>query len=187
MLRNINNSFGSEMIPIRLIITISVITIISVFTVQGFNQYRLVRQEQMFTESLSIVQKNIEAMVRTGQPRDINDIHSSNGTKQVHQFLLPPIITNITFGYNPSISHQQQEFYQQNAITFFSQHSGQQILWCDEQYSFIKGVYNNTKKTWMPDDSHPMLHISGRGKVQLTFELITDGSSLFVLIYQQIE
>ena len=72
------------MIPIRLIITISIIAIISILTVQGFHQYRLIRQEQTFTKALTIIQKDIEAMVATGQPRDITDINSPNGTKQVH-------------------------------------------------------------------------------------------------------
>jgi hypothetical protein len=97
------------------------------------------------------------------------------------------MIQKITFGSPKSNQKTHENTGNTNAIVFYSQFSGKQVLWCDQRCFFVNGVYNETEDIWVPEIPFSSMSVSGSGSMTLSFELVTDGASIFILVYELIE
>ena len=93
---------ASEMIPIRLLISVAVISLISFFVINGIILSDHITNEDDFVQSLDQLKQNIELMVFSGEPRDVSNRDSPCGTKQVHSLSVPSEISVISFGIGGS-------------------------------------------------------------------------------------
>ena len=171
------------MIPMRLIISITVIGVISFFVIQGLTMSYHIINEDGFTQTLTTLQKNIETMINIGHPRDISNIFSPKGTTQMHSLQIPSEIVLVLFGSNKINPSNELDLTNSSVIFYSSQHTGEHVLWCDSSCYFIKGRYNDSR--WVPSWNNSVFIINQQGECMITFELITDGSLLYVLVYDE--
>jgi len=180
-IRFIENIYGSEMIPIRLIISISVIGVISFLVVQGLTMSYHVINEGEFSQSLTTLQKNVETIVNIGHPRDVSDVFSLKGTTHVHSLYVPSEIMSVSFGSDINVNSSELDMGNLSKIQYSSLNTGDHVLWCDSSCQFIKGIFNDGR--WLPSWNDSRFTIKEQGQCMITFELVTDGSSLFILVY----
>ncbi|OYT29316.1 hypothetical protein B6U98_02510 [Thermoplasmatales archaeon ex4572_165] len=183
MIRFIENIFGSEMIPIRLIISISVIGFISFLVVQGLTMSYHVINEDEFSQSLTRLQKNVETIVNIGHPRDVSDVFSLKGTTHVHSLYVPSEIMSVSFGSDINVNSSELKIKNLSKIVYSSMNAGDHVLWCDNSCQFIRGIFNDGR--WLPSWNDSRFTIKEQGQYMITFELVTDGSSLFILVYDE--
>ena len=174
---------ASEMIPIRLLISISIISMISFFVVNGVILSNHIHNEGCFEKTLKQIGQNIELLVMTGSPRNVMDGGSPGGTKQVHSLTIPSEISEISFGINGDTDEVWFSKQKSSGLYYYSQQTGDNIIWIDDSCLFVKGVYSDDR--WIPCWNNSIFSIHQKGKCMITFELISVEDQLYVLVYDQ--
>ena len=96
-----SDDFASEMIPIRLLISIAIISAIAIMVTIGYNNLNVIFAENNVENECKSLESELYTMIGSGVARDLDEIDAGDGTKRIHTFNLPSNIVYLSFGVDP--------------------------------------------------------------------------------------
>ncbi len=168
---------AADILPIRLIISISFIAAILVSLGIGLGNIQQILEEQEMQQVCSIIQSKLSSLTANGTPRDIDDLDSKEGSKRIYTLHLPDDIVFLAFGVDPDTMDNLTE---DGCLIVYKLSNGfKKIIWLPEEIRLRAGVYNNGR--WIPSEKGFIL--DKKGVTTLIFELIEKNHIEYVLIY----
>ncbi len=178
------NSDAAELIPVRLIMSVVIIGVISVLFTSGMITLYNQTSNHQLGQQINAFEASIQVLMQQGSARDIDDPLSANGSKRTFVFHLSNNIEFLSFGGDPSIQKIENETINNQMMTgIFYQFEGKtkQVIWMDSGYGLIKGHQENNR--WIPTKIADPLVITQSGSVTLNVELIKMGDKQYLLMY----
>src|SRR4030042_4021856 len=179
------DEFASEMIPIRLLISIAVISAIAVMLTIGYNNLNVIFAENNVENECRSLESKLYTMIGSGAARDLDEIDASEGTKRVHAFNLPSNIVYLSFGVYPDPENcgiLKTGLTCNGSVIFYKVQGGSKhAMWLsEEKYRFREGKY--IENSWVVNGDGQGFIMSKSGKTSLIFELVKQNSDTFILI-----
>jgi len=181
------DTFATEMIPIRLIISIIVMAAIAMMIAVGYQNLSIILAENQVRNECSALEAELYTMVGSGITRDVDDIGASDGTMRTHTFTLPDSLIYLSFGVDPDTNNDGKlntGLTENGSVIFYRVSEGsKQVIWFqDNRIKFREGLYNLTYNKWVINGKGQGLIITGGGKTTLTFELVEKNNVQYILI-----
>ena len=168
---------ASDILPMRLIISISFIAAFLVFLGVGLGNIEGVLEEQKLQQSCSIIQSELYSLVTSGNPRDLDNLDSKEGSKRIYSINLPDDIIFLAFGVDPDT---MDNITGDGCLIVYKLSNGfKKIIWLPKEVRLRAGLYNG--REWMLSQRGFILDKSG--VTTLIFELIRQNNIEYVLIY----
>ncbi|MDH7517311.1 MAG: hypothetical protein QHH19_03095 [Candidatus Thermoplasmatota archaeon] len=179
------DEFASEMIPIRLLISIAVISAIAIMVTIGYNNLNVVFAENNVENECRSLESKLYTMVSSGVARDLDEIDAGDGTKRVHTFSLPNSIIYLSFGVDPDPENNgilRTGLTCNGSVIFYKVQGGSKhVIWLsEEKFRFREG--KNTGDKWVINGEGQGFIIKNSGETSLVFELVKRDSETFILI-----
>jgi len=178
------NDFAAEMIPIRLILSITVIAAIALMVGVGFINLSITSAENQVELECRTLESKLYTMMGSGIARDVDEINAGDGTKRSHAFHLPDNLMYLSFGVDPDPDNngELQTGVTENGSSIFYRVAGgsKHVLWFEDEYRLREGKYNDGK--WILNDDEQGYIITCGGKTTLTFELVQKNHETYILI-----
>lgn len=178
------NCDAAELIPIRLIMSVTIIGVVSVLFTSGIITLENQTSNHQLDQQINDFEASVQVLMQQGSARDINDPLSSNGSKRTFVFYLPNNIEFLSFGGDPSIQKQDNETLSNPLIMgIFYQFKGKtrQVVWLESSYGMLRGHYENNR--WIPTKIPDPLILNSPGTATLNVELIKMNDLLYLLLY----
>ena len=181
------DNYGTEMIPIRLLMSIAIISAITAMLAYGYINLSVTMSENNIQNEFNTLQSKLNVMVASGVARDLDQLNSADGTKRTHTFDLPSNIDYMAFGVDPDLHNTgglSTNLTENGAIFVYKVSGGNKhITWLStEDFKFREGLYNNSR--WEINQEDQGYIINDSGSITLTFELVTKNDEEFILIQQ---
>ena len=168
---------AADILPIRLIISISFIATFLVFLGIGLGNIKGVLEEQKLEQSCSIIKSKLYSLVTSGSARDLDDIDSQEGSKRMYSINLPDDIVFLAFGVDPD---SKVNLTDDGCLIVYKLSNGfKKIIWLPEEIRLRAGVYNG--REWMLSQRGFIL--DKNGVTTLIFELVEEDNIEYILIY----
>jgi hypothetical protein len=168
------NNQAAMWIPVRLLISIAIISCFTTLAIIGSNHVRVVRDQDVFSQEISSIKQSLETLYRHGNCRNINSVLNTPGSKQVFTLIIPETISMMYFGRKPTESKEYA-----STIRYVSdQTTNMLFMSCD--IHVISAEYR--EHCWLPNKNYTGFHLSS-GKNQFTAELVCDDSDQFIILY----
>jgi len=180
------NADAVEMIPVRLIISLAIISAIAVMLVFATSSLRIFLAEHQVEQECRLLQSTLSTMVGSGVPRDVDEASFAEGTKRVQTFMLPDSLLYLSFGGNPDPLNTgvlKPGLTEDGAAIFYQVDGGsKQVIWLPkETYKFRKGTYVDNK--WIIKGTGQSFIVHSGGKITLVFERVQKNHVIFILIH----
>jgi hypothetical protein len=174
---------AAEMIPIRLLLSVAIISVISFLTFAGFQQIQSAGEIDSFEKDLLMLKVELSTLYATGAPRDLRDPFAPVGTSRIFSFYIPSTVTVLRFGSNQFADPLKLGYDEKSTSgIFYEMISGsEQVIWCDTLIHFLKGTLQDSR--WISSDDPIIFYMSGGGRLDATFELVLYDDDVCVLIY----
>ena len=175
-----------EMIPIRLMVSITIIAAITLMIGVSSGTLRIYLAEHQVEHECRQIQSTLATMMSSGVGRDVDDKEAAEGTKRVCSLLLPDSLLYLSFGGDPEKNNDgvlQPGLTEDGAAIFYKVEGGsKQVIWLPkETYHFREGTFD--KNTWMINDGGESYILRQGGTITLVFELIEKNHETFILIH----
>jgi hypothetical protein len=175
-----------EMIPVRLIISIAIISAIAVMTVFASNSLRTLLAEHQVEQECRLLESTLSTMVGSGVPRDVDGASAAEGTKRVQTFTLPDSLLYLSFGGDPDSLNTgvlKPGLIEDGAAIFYKVDGGsKQVIWLPkETYKFREGMYVYNK--WVINGDGQSFIVHSGGKITLVFERVQKNHVIYILIH----
>ena len=171
------NDQAADILPIRLIISISFIAAILLFLGIGLGNIQNILEEQEMQQICSIIQSKLYSLVTSGTPRDIDDPDSKEGSKRIYNIHLPDDLVFLAFGVDPDAMDNLTE---DGCLIVYKLSNGfKKIIWLPGEMRLRAGIYNNGG--WILSEKGFIL--DKNGVTTLIFELVKKDDIEYVLIY----
>ncbi len=178
------NEIATDMIPIRLIISITVIVAISILFSFGFFSFAVTVSENDVGSQINYLLSNTDTMIASGFARDIYEPDCSDGTKRSISFNLPDNIMYLSFGCDPDIDNNgilESNLMEEGNVIFYRVSNGnKKVFWLDSEVRFREGEIKDGK--WLINSPDQGFIIRNRGKTTVVFELVERFNEKYVLI-----
>ncbi len=179
------NTIASEMIPIRLLLSIAIVATITVMIVAGHSVLCVALAEHHLESQCLSLESTLYSMVQSGVARDIDEIGAFEGTKRTYTLDLPGSLLYLSFGVDPDPDNDgilESGLTSDGSVLCFRVSGGsKQIRWlAEEDIRFRKGNY--TQEKWTIEGTGEGLILTSGGTVTLTFELAERNHEKFILI-----
>ncbi len=165
-------------IPVRLLISISIIAFFTFLIVIGTQIATNTIQHNNFYNNLTEIKESLESLYRHGDSRNIIDPMSAPGSKRVFSLTIPDTISYVGFGRQKNDSQLLASCIQ------YDSSKGVTCLWLDTDIELILGVKQNG--IWSPNEDNNGFILSS-GSYQLVAELVSDNSNQFILMYGELK
>jgi len=180
-----SNEFASEIIPIRLLISIAIISAIAVMLTIGYNNLNVIFAENNIENECRSLESKLYTMIGSGVARDLDEIDASEGTKRVHAFSLPSNIVYLSFGVDPDPENcgiLKTGLTCNGSVIFYKVQGGSKhAMWLsEEKYRFREGKY--IENSWAVNGDGQGFIMSKSGKTSLIFELVKENTDISILI-----
>ncbi|MCX6667750.1 MAG: hypothetical protein NTV74_05875 [Euryarchaeota archaeon] len=179
-----SDNIASEMIPIRLIISITVIAAIAVIIAIAYNNLSLTLAENQIENDCRILESELYTMVSSGIARDVDDINAGEGTKRIHAFDLPGNLIYLAFGVDPDPNNcgtLKTGLTEAGSVIFYSVGGGSKhVIWLSDELKFREGNYTDNK--WIINGDGQGFIINRGGKTTLVFEFVQKNDERYILI-----
>ena len=178
------NSDAAELIPIRLIMSVAIIGVISVLFTSGMLTLQTQTDIHQIDQQINDFKASIQVLMKQGSARDISDPLSSNGSKRTFVFHLPDNIEFLSFGGDNNIKKGLNENTSNQLMTgIFYQFQGKtkQVVWLESGYGMIQGHY--VDDCWIPIKVPDPLILDHCGLVTVNVELIKMHDTQYLLMY----
>ena len=177
---------ASEMIPMRLVISIAVIAVISFMVAFGYNSFSVILAENQVENECNMLESKLYTMVSSGVYRDVDEANTSDGTKRTHTFDFPGNLMFLAFGVDPDPGNDgnfNTGLTCNGSVIFYRiAGSNKQVIWFPEEgFKFREGKYVNNK--WIINEGEQGFVFSSGGKTTLTFELVEKNHEKYILIH----
>jgi len=177
------DKYATEMIPIRLIISITVIAAISLMICFGYMHLKVVLAENQMENECEALESELLSLLASGVSRDVNENDVGSGTMRIHSFNLPDNLVFLGIGVDPDINNDgnyETGLTEDGTVIFYKIDGGsKKVLWLDESFRFREGIYDGDK--WITNDNQGYILIDS-GKYVLTFELVEKFHEKYILI-----
>ena len=175
-----------EMIPVRLIISIAIISAIAVMTVFASSSLRTLLAEHQVEQECRLLESTLSTMVGSGVPRDVDEASTAEGTKRVQTFTLPDSLLYLSFGGDPDSLNTgvlKPGLIEDGAAIFYMVEGGsKQVIWLPkETYKFREGTYVDHK--WVINGTGQSFIVHSGGKITLVFERVQKKHVIYILIH----
>ncbi len=173
---------AAEMIPIRLLLSVAIISVITFLTFAGFQQIQSAGEIDSFEKDLLMLKVELSTLYATGAPRDLRDPFAPAGTSRVFSIYIPSTVTVVRFG-SYIFDDPLRPGYDEKSTSgiFYKTVSGsEQVIWCDPLIHFLKGTLQDSR--WISSDDPIIFYMSGGGRLDVTYELVLYDDDVFVLI-----
>ena len=176
------DSDAVEMIPIRFVISITVVAVIVGLVLVGLQSLSVTFAEAEVRNVCSQAIAEIETMFG-GDARDVSDPFAAEGSKRSIVFDLPDSLVFLGFGVDPDpdgVGGLEPGVTADGCLLCFQvDGGGKQIIWCtSELIRFREGVFRDN--VWLLGEEGFI--VTGGGETMLTFELVQYQKEVFVLI-----
>lgn len=172
------------MIPIRLIISISVIAAISIMFSIGFFSFGVTFSENDVDSQINYLLSNLDTMTASGFARDIYEPDCSDGTKRIISFDLPENVMYLSFGCDPDVDNNgilESDLMNEGNVIFYRVSNGnKKVFWLDSEIRFREGKLEDGK--WVINSPDQGFIIKNGGKTSIVFELVERFNEKYVLI-----
>lgn len=168
------NNQAAMWIPVRLLISIAMISCFTTLVIIGSNHVRIVRDQDVFSQEISSIKQSLETLYRHGNCRNMNSVSDTPGSKQVFTLNVPETISMIYFGRKPA---ESKEYV--STIRYLSDQTTN-MLFMSSDIQVISAEYREHR--WQPNKNHTGFHLRS-GKNQFTAELVCDNSDQFIILY----
>lgn len=179
------NDVASEMIPIRLMISIAIIAAITVMIAVGYHNLNITLAENQVESECRELESKLYTMIGSGVARDVDEVNTGDGTKRTHTFNLPDNLIYLAFGVDPDIDNDgvvETGLTNDGSVIFYRVQGGSKhVIWLsDERCVFREGEYTGEK--WVINGEGQGLILSSDGQITLTFELVQQNHQRYMLI-----
>jgi len=179
------DDIASEMIPIRLIISIAVMAAVAAMIAVGYSNLSVTLAENQVENECRNLESKLYTMIGSGIARDANEVNAGEGTKRTHTFDLPDSLTYLAFGVDPDPDNDgalETGLISDGLVIFYKVQGGSKhVVWLsEEKFRFREGNYTNGK--WVINGDGQGFIIIGGGKTTMTFELVQKNHERYVLI-----
>ena len=180
------NADAVEMIPIRLIISIAIISAIAVMMIFASSSLRILLAEHQVEQECRLLESTLSTMVGSGVPRDVDEASTTEGTKRVQVFTLPDSLLYLSFGGDPDSLNTgvlKPGLIEGGAAIFYRVNGGsKQVIWLPkETYKFREGTYVDNK--WVINGTGQSFIVQSGGKITLVFERVQKNHEIYILVY----
>jgi len=173
---------AAEFIPIRLLISITVIAVITFLVFTGFTSIQSTGELESFRNELKMMRSEIALLYATGEQRELEDPFASSGTKRIFTVHIPRSVIRLSFGsYGPSYELTVTDESASSGIFFTMQDGSQEVVWCDDSVDFRAGI--SVDDRFVTDGSRPCFSFRKDCEMNVTFELVSQNDQKFILIY----
>lgn len=169
-----SNTLAAMWIPIRLLISVAIISCFTAMVIIGSQQVSITREQNRFTQEINSIKQSLETLYRHGSCRNIHDILDTPGSKRVFTLYVPRSISSVYFGR----TLLESEEYASTIRYGFSQTS--KILWMNAKICVYSAEYSENQ--WQPEKNHTGFQLSS-GHNQFTAELVCNNTNQFILLY----
>lgn len=168
------NDDAALWIPIRLLISITIISFFTALVLFGSQQATESIALDTFKTEILDLKQSLETLYQHGTSRDLSDFTDNPGSKRVYTLNIPDIITRVDFGR----THQQSMEYT-SSITYQKKNQGM-TLYLSSEIRLIQGIFLHD--SWQPDPDNIGLRY-GSGSIVFTAELVHNSTGRFILLY----
>jgi len=184
-MRKIDNT-ASEMIPIRLIISIAVMAAIAFMLASGYNNLSITLSENQIENQYITLESKLYTMLASGVTRDVDELNAGDGTMRTHTFDLPDSIIYLAFGIDPDPNNNGElttGLTDDGSAVFYKVSNGNKhVIWLSwDDFRFREG--NNTNGKWIINNDEQGFILRNNGQTTLTFELVQKNHERYVLIH----
>ena len=170
----LTNEYASMWIPIRLLISISIISFFTALIVFGSQIATEPVQKDRFTTQLNDIKKPLTSLYAHGDCRELNQPIQQTGSTRILRFDIPEIVSNVYIGKKPFESDEliSSIRYQTNAEL--------EMIWFPSEIQLIAGTYQNDCVIPNQNNTGLALH---QGKNCIAAELVCNQTQQFILLY----
>ena len=183
-MRKMDNT-ASDMIPIRLIISIVVIAAMVVMISVGYNNLSVALAKNQVETECGTVESKLYTMISSGIARNVDEADSCDGTKRTYTFDLPDNLIFLAFGVDPDPDDDgtfETGLTSDGSVIFYKiMGDNKQAIWLPkEKFRFREGEFADGR--WIINEEEQGFIFSSGGKATLTFELVQKNHEIYILI-----
>ena len=183
-MKKIDNT-ASEVIPIRLIISIAIMAAIAFMLAVGYNNLSITLSENQIENQYITLESKLYTMLASGVTRDVDELNAGDGTMRTHTFDLPDNVVYLAFGIDPDPNNNGElitGLTDDGSAVFYKVSNGNKhVIWLSgDDFRFREG--NNTNGKWIINNDEHGFILRNSGKTTLTFELVQKNHEKYVLI-----
>ena len=180
------DSSAAETIPIRLLISITVIAAIAVLIGTGMGLLRTSLAQRQVEQQCHDLVSSLNTMVYGGAPRDLEGWLAAAGTTRFQTLTLPDNLVYLSFGGDPDAENTgvlHSHLTDDGSVIFYRVHGGsKQVIWLSQgMYRFREGYHTNT--TWALEGDGESYILTHGGTSTLVFELVEKNHETYILIH----
>jgi hypothetical protein len=180
------NSDATEMLPIRLVISITIIAAIIVLVGVASESLRVSLAESQVEHECRMVLSSLSTVVASGVARDIEDSSATKGSQRILTMTLPDSLLYVSFGGNPDATGAGElnpTLTEDGAAIFYRVQGGSaQVIWLPRDTTkFREGAWRDSR--WVINGSEKSFIIHHGGKIELVFELVEKNHENYILIH----
>ncbi len=178
------NNIATETIPIRLVMSVAVIGVISLLFTAGLLAMNDQVEKHRLQKQINDLEVSLSILVEMGSPRDITDPFAVNGSRRTFTFDMPSDLLFFSFGGDPTTNETLNKIESNHLLSgiFFQlQGYSKQVIWFDSKCKFISAQKNGD--SWRSIDHYSPFVIRRGGSLSITFELIIMNNERFILVY----
>lgn len=168
------NNNATMWIPIRLLISIAIISFFTGLIVLGSHLTTETVQYNQLNNDLNQIKLSLESLYRYGDCRSLFDPMTTSGSTRVFKLEIPPSISSVYFG------KKQNESDALSSSIRMKSTKGVNTIWLDPDIQLISGL--NQKDSWNLNSSNKGLSLKP-GLNRFTAELVCSNEKQFILLY----
>ena len=176
---------ATEMIPIRMIISIAVVAAIAVMVAIGFQNLQITASEHELENECRTLQSSLYTLISGGVARDLDEGEAPSGTTRVQTFTLPNNLIYLAFGVDPNPKNDGRLITgltnSGNVIAYQVSSGGKQVFWLSQDMLPFREGYFHDNRWDVHEDQGFILTTSGT--TTLVFELVKRNHIQYILIH----
>ncbi|MBS3749146.1 MAG: hypothetical protein KGY67_05545 [Candidatus Thermoplasmatota archaeon] len=172
--RFFNDQNAAMWIPIRLLISITIISFFTGLVVFGSQIATDTIHQDQFTNQLLDFKQSIESLYHHGECRNLNQPTDQSGSTRMFQFIVPHTISSVYIGKKPAESSEFMSSIRYQTKTETT------LIWINSEIQLITGV--NKDDQFYPHQNQTGLSLTP-GSYSITVELVCNETDQFILIY----
>jgi hypothetical protein len=179
------NDIASEMIPVRLIVSIVIMAAVTVMIAAGYNVLSITLAEHQVETEYRTLEPKLYTMIGSGVARDVDEINAGDGTKRTHTFDLPGSLLYLAFGVDPDPDNDgklETGLTSNGSAVFYRVAGGNKhVIWLSEEFRFREGKFADDK--WIIHENGQGFILNSGGSTTITFELVEKSREQYILIH----
>jgi len=132
------DDIAADIIPVRLIVSVTVIAAISFIVFFALINLRVILAENQIENECRSIKSKLYSMIENGASRDVDESGASDGTRRVHIFDLPDNVVYLAFGVDPDKDNAgvfESGLTSDGCAIFYKVKGGsKKVIWLNESF-----------------------------------------------------